>query len=388
VTARVRLACAALVLAAGFSAEAQAPAQAPPWRLAVAAEGTLDSNPRLAADGSDDARRSEAARVQAQLERNLSLPRTRLALRADGSRLAYRGEPDLTRGTWGLEGQGTYAFSPRLQLRLAGARRNDQSRDLRELADTGFVLGQVLTRTRRGSGELAWRAREHATLVVGGRYERYAFAGTGLVGGSSREADLRFELSPWRHASLTFSAELAIQRRGRDEDAPAVSDGSTRSLLATWTYGAPERVQASLSGGVTRLVPLGDDSTRTLTLLGAGSLRARRGRHTLGAQLDRRALQAFGLGRSALTFDLGVSDSYALTRRWDLAARAHWSRTIDPARPGFELRSWGGSAETAWRAAPRLRLRAAYTLSRADERGAPTRTSHVVALALSHERTW
>lgn len=383
-----RVGCAAVVLALAPVARAQAPAQAPPWRLSVALAGEVDSNPRLAADTSDDARRSESARVQAQLERNLSLPRTRLALRLDGSRLAYRGAPDLARGTWGFEGQGAYAFSPRLQLRLGAARRNDQSRDLRELADTGFVLGQVLTRTQRGSGELAWRAREHATFVVGGRYERYAFAGTGLVGGSSREADLRFELSPWRHASLTFSAELAIQRRAEDDDTPPVSDGSTRSLLATWTYGAPERLQASLGGGVTRLVPLGDDSTRTLTLLAAGSLRAKRGRHTLGAQLDRRASQAFGLGRSALTFGLTASDSYALTRRWDVAARAHWSRTRDPARPDFDLRSWGGSAEASWRAAPRLRVRATYTLSRGEERGSPTRTNHVLALGASHERTW
>jgi hypothetical protein len=381
-------ACLALVLALGGSARAQAPAQPPPWRLRLAAEGALDTNPRLVADSSADARRAESARVQAQLERNLSLPRTRLALRADGSRLAYRQAPDLTRTTWGLEGQTAFAFSPRLGLSLGGARRNDQSRDLRNLTDTGFVLGQVLTRTRRGSGELRWRAREHVTLAAAGRYERYDFDGTSLVGGSTREGDLRLDFAPWRHASLSLAAQAALQRRAQAAGLERASDGTTRSLLATWTYGPPERVQASLSGGVTRLVPLGDSATHTLTLVAAGSLRAKRGRHTFGAQFDRRASQAFGLGRSALTFGLAVSDSYALTPRLDAGARGNWSRTTDPARPAFDLRTWGAAAELGWRAAPRVRVRGAYTLFRGEERGSPARTNHVVAVSISHERTW
>ncbi len=383
---RFGLACALAVLPG--AAQAQAPAQAPPWRLTLSAEAALDANPRFVADDSPDARRAESGRVQAQVERNLSLRRTRLALRADTARLGYRGAPDLNRNTWGLEAHGTLAFSPRLTARAAGARRNDASRDLRSLTDTGFVLGQVLTRTRRGSGELAWRAREHATLVASGRYERYAFEGSGLVGGSTREGDLRLDLAPWRHAALSFAAQFAWQRRARDERVPPTSDGTTRSLVATWTLGAPERVQASFSGGLTRVVPLGDRSTHTSTFLAAGRWSAKRGRHTFSAELDRRVSQAFGLGRSALTFGLIASDSYALTSRLDLAARANWSRTTDPARSDFELRTWGGSAELGWRVAPRLRARALYTLFRGEERGAGARTNHVVSVNLSHERTW
>ncbi len=369
-------------------AQAQGPATPPPWRLALAAEGAFDGNPRFVADDSPDARGAASARLTARLERNWTRARTRLALRGDGSRLAYRRAPDLTRTTWGFEAQALYAFSPRLQGRLDGGRRNDSSRDLRALTDSGFVLRQVLSRSRRAAGELAWRAREHATLHVTGRYERFEFDSAELFGGATLEGGARLEYSPWRHASLSASAEWQSQRRAREEGATRASDGSTRSLFAGGSLGAPERVQATLALGATRLVPLGDARARTLTLLASGTLRARRGRHTFSVQFDRRASQAFGLGRSALTFGAVASDAYALTPRLELAARANWSRTRDPASPDFRLRAWGGSAELGLRATPALRARASYTLYRGEDAGAAPRTNHVVALSLSREIAW
>lgn len=383
---RARTALGLLVMLVAGAVHAQAPSGAPRWRLSASAEGAFDSNPKFAAD--DGGTQASAwGRLGALVERAFTLPRTRLALRAEATRLDYRSTPELSRNTWGVEAQGTRAFSPRVTLGVHAAERSDASRDLRALTDTGFVLGQVLTRTTRARADLAWRVAEHATLAAESRYERYSFDSDAFVGGSTLDGNLRLDLQPWPRTSLTLAADVQRQRRADAPDVAPVADGSTRSFSATWIRGVPEHVQVSATAGLMRLVPLGTDDARSTALLGAG-LRARRGRHTLDLRADRRVSEAFGLGRSGLSLTLTASDSLALAPRVALALRGNWSRTTDPGDGAFELRSWGATSELSWRVRPRLRAAAAYTYYRGEERGAAPRSNHVARLTLAYEQLW
>ena len=376
---------AAIALALGAaSAAAQTAKPADAWTLTVRAEGAYESNPLYtAAEVQDDF----VTRWGAGVSRRLGSKRGHLEVDFEGGMLAYRTYGELDRFTWGAGLRGTRRLSRRVSLGVDARGSQGYARDNPLATEAGVIPPYALTRTDAGNASLTYQLSRgwQGRLRVHG--ERFDFGSAALQNGWTAVARAGMQHGSSRSSTTGAYAEL-------ERTSTAGLEYGIQRLAATWGGTLTRGLTAELEAGaaIYRVVggTSGDpatDAARVTPTAGVGvDVRVRR--HSLGARLERRVGQTYGLGTVGISRVASLEYGLELRARFGVAARAELTRVLSAAAVAEPLtRADNFNAGVRYGLTRLVTVRLDYSFWRRGEAGVEPR-GHTVALSAGRRFSW
>ncbi len=348
------------------------------WTLTATAQPLWETNPRFApAPEAAEA----GSRLRVDLGRTIDKARLEIVARGNASAARYQTSTELNRWTYGFDGGLNYLFSRRTSLRLTQTVLSDFAQNIRQLAGSGLLFEQVLTRSYLSNAEIQRRLTRRLTGTTTVRYDRYAFAANsqGLSDGATFSAQARLAQALGRHDSLSFSYEYQAQRAGS-------TTGIGNDLRLGFKHQLTGRLESTVSAGAGFSRPLGVVDW-TPTWVGAASLRLRAGSQTLSGSFNRGVGQAFGLGSTNVSTGYSISDDIGLSRRVRASLMATETRSAPLNGVGADYDSRNAMATLLVTVTRQVTANLGYTFYQLSSNGKDI-TNHQLALSLALNTTW
>jgi hypothetical protein len=346
------------------------------WTVGVFADEDWDSNVLFRPDGGDDT----ATRVGLRLRRDVSTPRTNVAVEGSGSWVRYGTLSDLNRGVYGGDLSATYLLSRRTSVSVRDDAQSTYSHEVSALTNTGLLLPYV--RTQSNVAELDTRSEldRRWALVVGARHELVRFDSSALVDGSglTGRAALEHALSrtdtgllsgEWQHGTARGQgADIAISRLGWRRDRHAWRLEFAAGAMRVQSFGSPDaRITTSFDATLTRA-------------LGAGNVFAR---------ASRAADPGYGLGRTRTYDTVAFGATVASRRGWTATLGGNWTRSRDPLDSTFLFDAYGGDAALRCVSRSGNDVHGTYAFRRRTDGTAQGAVSeHTVSIGVTYAHRW